>query len=235
MKYWFYMFFCVFSYSYSYLQIYPTTFDKNIDKIGNSEIYELSNSTTNKVRYIFYIDKVEEQRDMSSWTEFYPKSMVLNPGEKKKLTLFIKAPINTPKGEYTAILGVKELPVTTEADIINKNKSINILTNLKIEVAGFVGELPLTLTDKNVVLNKAERKISGIIENTGEKRATLMFYLRNSKTKKEYYIGSGRVMSKKEFNLSKLPEIKPKEDIKHYNEIIIKNKNEIVKIIKGGE
>ncbi|MGL4671514.1 hypothetical protein [Cetobacterium sp.] len=232
MKYLFYMFFCIFSYSYSYLQIYPTTFDKNIDRIGSSETYELSNSTQNKVRYIFYVEKVENQKDMSSWMEFYPKTMVLNPGEKKKLTLFIKAPTNSPKGEYAGVLGIKELPVVTETDIINKNKSINILTNLKIELAGFVGQLPLVLKDKNVVLNKVEKKLSGIIENTGEKRATLMFYLLNTKTKKEYYIGSGRVMSKKEFNLSRLSKIKQTEDIKHYNELIIKDKNEIVKRIK---
>lgn len=229
-----YIFLYIFLYlnSYAYLQIYPTIFDKNIDKFGSSEMYELSNPTLNKVRYIFYIDKIKDNKDMSEWIEYYPKIMTLNPGEKKTLTIFIKAPKNTKRGEYTAILGIKELPIITERDIIEKNKSLDILTNLKIEIAGFVEELSLEIETKNVILNKSKRKLEGNIQNIGEKRATFTFYLLDTTLKREYYLGARRILSKKYFDLSKLSEIKKAENLKNYNELVIKHKDKIIKRIK---
>ncbi|MGL5279118.1 MAG: hypothetical protein ACRC8M_08635 [Cetobacterium sp.] len=217
---------------YSYLQIYPTIFDKNIDKNGGSEVYELSNPTLSKVRYIFYIDKISDEKDMSQWIEYYPKTMTLNPGEKRKLTVFVKAPEKLKKGEYTAILGIKELPIVTEKDIIEKNRSLNILTNLKMEIAGFVGDLPLELDGKNIELDQNKRKINGKVKNNGEKRATFTFYLVNTASKQEYYLGAGRILPKKEFDLSTLPEIKKNENLKNYNEVVIKDKNRVVKRLK---
>lgn len=226
------LFLFIYSCSYSYLQIYPTIFDKRIDGEGRNQRYELSNTTKEKVRYIFYIESIKNSQDMSKWIEFFPKTMTLNPGEKKELNLFIQAPNNTKKGEYLAVLGVKELPIITESDIKNRKNTLNILTNLKIEIAGFVDEIPIILKNTKIILNENSKKLDGIIENNSIRRATLWFYLKNSKNKKEYFLGVKRILAGQSFNLSTFDKIKDRNILKDYDEIIIKHENEIIKRIK---
>lgn len=172
--------------SYSYMNVSPLIFDKRIDKGGEVQEYYITNALSHKTSYRIYVEKGNEN-DMSEWIEYYPKSLNLEAGETGKVKLFIEAPEKVKEGEYTAILGVKEINTPN----VEKSGNLAIYTNLKIEIAGFVGELKprIEVEDIKVENNKLSMKIF----NKGEIRTKLEVYLKNPK-EVEKYLGSVRLL-----------------------------------------
>ena len=126
----------LFSKIYSYVNIHPVNFDKNIGGSGEIEEYYLYNGTNTSIKYIFSVEKSKKGKDMTSWVEYYPKTLNLKPGQEGVLKVFIKAPKGSESGEYTTVLGIKEMPVATEKEMKNKSSTLKILTNLKMEIVG---------------------------------------------------------------------------------------------------
>lgn len=227
------------SFVYSYVNIYPLTFDKRIDGIGEVEEYQLYNGTNSTIRYVFTIAKTKDEKDMSKWIEFYPKTLSLKPGKEGIVKIFIKAPKGTEAGEYTAIFGVKEMPAPSEKDMReNKGSSIKILTNLKITIAGYIGEIEPKIVEERVFLTKDEGKLDfqGEVRNIGQRRGTFSFYLSDSKEKKLFYMGQKRLLKDEKIELKEFnQEIKEREilkNIKSFNTILIKENDKVVKKIK---
>lgn len=234
----------IFQASYSYINIYPVKFDKKIDGEGGSQSYFLYNSTNKSVRYRIYTEKnpTDESKDMSEWIEVYPKGATLKPGEEKEIKVLIKAPLGTKSGEYLGILGVKEVEIPEDKSLRETGKGIvQVFTDLKIEIAGFVGDIKPVLEMKNFkikVLESGEVNLTGKLKNTGEKRGIFQFYLFNSKGKEKCLLGEKRILKGKELDLSKLEflvsDSEMKKDIKKYDSmgIIEKgNKDGIKKVI----
>lgn len=120
--------------SFSYINIYPMEFDKNISN-GVTESFKLYNRTSNEIRYRVYIEKSEE-KDMSQWIEIYPQSISLKPLEEKELRLSVTPPKNAQAGEYKAKLVIKEIKVPNKKD----DKKINIMTLFKLNMKGCIEE-----------------------------------------------------------------------------------------------
>lgn len=232
------LFLAITSLSYSYMNIYPTIFDKDIAGAGEIEEYRLYNGTMEPLKYIFSLEKASEGRDMSRWGEYYPKTLSLKPGQEGTVKVYVKAPKSAEEGEYTAIFGIKELPVPDEEEMKRKSSSIRIYTNLKMEIAGFVGKNDLELDSKDIVLEKGEKgiKFSGTVRNTGMRRGTMGFYLSDSKERDMFYLGERRMLAGEILNLQELnQEIKEREaqrKIKRLNTLVIKEKGKTIKRIK---
>lgn len=120
--------------TFSYINIYPTKFEKNITK-GVNESFKLYNRSEKQVRYRIYLEKGLE-KDMSQWSEVYPHSITLKPLEEKEIRLFISPPKNVPKGKYKAKLIVKEVEIPNA----RKNNKVNFFTLFKLNMTGYIGE-----------------------------------------------------------------------------------------------
>ncbi len=228
-----FLFFLLYTVGMAYVQMYPIVFDKNIDNGGEVVEYSFINPTQNKLRYIFYVEKGKEGKDMSEWVEMYPKTLILNPQQEKTLKMYINAPKGTPKGEYTAVLGIKELPIASEEKFKNNEGTISLLADLKIELAGFVGDEKLSLTGRGFKFSRTGNNYSleGKILNNSNRRGNIELFLQNSNTKEEYLVGRRRIFAKGEIDISIKNEVANK-NLKNYNVLLIKNNDEIIGRIK---
>ena len=172
------LFLCLANISFAYMSINPVIFDKRIDNGGAVEEYYISNPTKTEVGYRIYVEPSDNGKDMSKWIEYYPTSIKLKPGETKKINVLIEAPEKAPKGEYTGILGVKE--ITVPASLKNNKAGVNVYTDLKI--------------DKNT--------LSFGIKNIGEIRTKVEAYL-EEKDKEPVYLDSFRILQNKEKTYNK--------------------------------
>ena len=192
------LFLCLANISFAYMSINPVIFDKRIDNGGAVEEYYISNPTKTEVGYRIYVEPSDNGKNMSKWIEYYPTSIKLKPGETKKINVLIEAPEKAPKGEYTGILGVKE--ITVPASLKNNKAGVNVYTDLKIELAGFVGDLKPNLEISNLKIDK--NTLSFGIKNIGEIRTKVEAYL-EEKDKEPVYLDSFRILQNKEKTYSK--------------------------------
>lgn len=193
-----FLFLCLANFSFAYMSINPVIFDKRIDNGGAKEEFFVSNPTKTEVGYRVYVEPSDNGEDMSKWIEFYPTSLKLKPGETKKINVFIEAPEKAKKGEYTGILGIKE--ITVPNSLKNNRAGVNLYTDLKIELAGFVGELKPKLEINDLKLKN--KKLSFNIKNIGEIRTKVEAYI-EEKGKDPIYLDSFRILQNKEKSFEK--------------------------------
>lgn len=194
----FFLFFALFNLTFSYININPTFFDKRIDYDGSYQEYTLFNPSKNKVTYRIYTEAYTkgETLDMSKWVQFYPRSLTLNPGESGKIQVKVASNSKIKSGEYSAVLGVRELPLY-EKIRDEKSSGIGILTDLKLVLNGYAGDVNPKLKFSNLSANIEKNliSISGLVKNVGERRGKFELYL------DEYFLGNLRIYSKEEIDL----------------------------------
>lgn len=226
------MYIFMFSYSFSYINLYPLVFDKRIDGIGNTQEFIVTNITNQNLKYKIEIEKTGEKRDMSNWLELYPKSLALKPGEEKIIKVYINAPKDKNIGEYFTTLNIKELATPN----INKNnkKNLKIFTNLKLKLYGYIGDLPAKIELNNFSFNLNNLKVFGIIKNISNRRINIEFLV-GSKNKK-YLIAEKRLRKDEIFNLNNLNFLVNENELKKDNleflYIIEKETNRELKVLK---
>lgn len=224
--------------SYAYINIYPLTFDKRIDRLGEVQEFNLYNGTLKPLKYEIYIDKSTKYKDMSNWIEYYPKVITIKPGKEEILKIYIQSPKGTEKGEYSAILGIKELYFPDEEAMRKKESSLKIMTDLKIELFGFVGDIvsDLKIQNLSISVNEKSLNLNGYLENIGKRRATFKFFLSDSKNKNTFFIGEKRLLPNEKFSLEEFSQKITDEDvlkkIKRYKKFVIKENDTIIKSIK---
>lgn len=208
-------FFTLILHSFAYINIYPTTFDKAIDDGNGAKSFYLSNTTKYPVAYRIYMEKTGEKKDMTDWIEYYPKSIKLDVGETKEIKVQITAPAGIEEGEYISNFVVKEVenPFQKRKETGAKLK---IYTELKMEIAGYVGGLEPKFKVSNLKIS--DGKIEGKIKNISEIRSKIEIYLSDGKDEK--YLGSTRLLAGGEKELS---EFKVDRIDKKYKDIIIRD------------
>ncbi len=199
----FLFFFLLSSFSFSYINIYPLSFDQRIDNMGGIKDFTLTNTTNKLVKYQINILKEKEGVfDMTSWTEVYPKTLSLKPGAKGEIKMYTRAPKGTALGEYSTVLNIKELEVPKEKKTKNK---VNVFTNLKIKLYGYVGKLDSSISLKNIqILKGANIKLSGALKNESLRRINLEIVLADSNEKNGILICETKLKKGEEINLSNL-------------------------------
>lgn len=194
--------------SFSYMNVDPVIFDKRIDNGGSTQEYHITNVTNTPVGYRIYTEKIPETKnDMTSWIEYYPRELKLSPGETGKIKVLIEAPDKTKEGEYISTLGIKEVNIPTSE---KKNSTVQIYTNLKIEIAGFVGDLKPELELKNLNLDGNNLKLE--IKNIGNIRTKVEVYLSDLKGDNKVFIDNARLLQGNSKMITKKLELK---DIKN--------------------
>ncbi|MGL5780795.1 COG1470 family protein [Cetobacterium sp.] len=214
---------------FGYVNINPVTFDRKIDGKGEVQEYTLYNPTQNTLKYQLYLTDEEIEKSMKNWIEIFPTTVTLKPGRSGKFKVFVKAPKGAPRGEYLVTVGVKEiaLPKLNSTD----TSTVQILTHLKMDLAGYIGDLDpkIFLKDFSVVLKEDNLNFYGQIANVGERRGTLDFYLTEDKGKNSVYVGNLRLLKGEKLEASKLNQKLTKYDnrllkgFSKYNTLIVKD------------
>ncbi|MEG0398258.1 MAG: hypothetical protein RR656_04140, partial [Cetobacterium sp.] len=181
------------------------------------------------LKYQLYLTDEEIEKSMKNWIEIFPTTVTLKPGRSGKFKVFIKAPKGAPRGEYLVTVGVKEiaLPKLNSTD----TSTVQILTHLKMDLAGYIGDLDpkIFLKDFSVVLKEDNLNFYGQIANVGERRGTLDFYLTEDKGKNSVYVGNLRLLKGEKLEASKLNQKLTKYDnrllkgFSKYNTLIVKD------------
>lgn len=205
--------------SFAYVNIYPTYFDKRIDTTGATEEFVLTNDTNKEIKYRVYIKKGIHSKTMDEWIEFYPKSVIIKPKSSSKIKLYIKSPANKALGEYYTTIVFKELE--SVKNIKNNNENLKIMTELELEIRGFIGDLKPKL--KLNELNVENSMLSGKIKNIGNRRGRLEFFLFDKEKDEYLYLGKYNLEKNEEhrFNFNG-------KNLKKFKKILIKEKTEDV-------
>lgn len=189
--------------SFAYMQVAPIIFDKRIDQGGAIQEFYITNPTNQEVGYRIYKEKSDTDLDMTPYMEFYPKTLKLKSGESGKIRVYIEAPKDSTEGEYTTIMGIKEINIPSAKKSGNGN--VIIYTDLKLELAGYVGNLKPNLEIKDLKLKNNELTFK--ISNIGEIRTKVEAYLIDD-LKEAKYLDTFRLLKNKESNFNQKLELK---------------------------
>ncbi|MGL4866306.1 MAG: hypothetical protein ACRC4T_24705 [Cetobacterium sp.] len=190
--------------SFAYMQVAPIIFDKRIDKGGAIQEFYITNPTNQEVGYRIYKEKSDTGLDMTQYMEFYPKTLKLKSGESGKIRVYIEAPKDSTEGEYTTIMGIKEINIPSVKKSGNGN--VIIYTDLKLELAGYVGDLKPNLEIKDLKLKNNELTFK--ISNIGEIRTKVEAYLESDNLKEAKYLDTFRLLKNKESNFNQKLKLK---------------------------
>lgn len=206
----FIFFYFFYSLSFSYINIYPLSFDQRIDGMGGIRDFTLTNTTNKTVKYMVNVEK-STSNDMSSWTEVYPKTLTLKPGGKGEIKMYVRSPKNAQLGEYSAVLNIKELEVPVEK---KERKKVNVFTNLKITLYGYIGKLDSSISLKSfkIVKTKKSLKLNGIVKNESLRRVNLEVVLSNLKENQTMLVTEFKLKKGEEIDLSTLDIFLEKND-----------------------
>ena len=123
--------------TFSYINIYPTKFEKDISN-GAEENFKLYNRSEDTVKYRIYLDDfTNKENDMSKWIELYPSSISLTPLEEKEIRLVVNKPLGAKPGKYGARLIIKEVRVASK----KKQDKVQFMTILKFNMIGEIKEV----------------------------------------------------------------------------------------------
>lgn len=139
-----FLFFMIWVCSFSYINISPTTLDKNI-KVGAYQEFTFYNDTTIPFRYkITPVAMTGNKlvKDMSKWVEVYPKIVTVNPTESKKFKVYVKADKNAETGDYGTFLNIRQMsaPKLKEEEEQNIGAGMVVMVNLNMGIYGYVGD-----------------------------------------------------------------------------------------------
>ena len=157
-----FLFFMIWVCSFSYINISPTTLDKNI-KAGAYQEFTFYNDTTIPFRYKITpvaMDKKNNIKDMSKWVEVYPKIVTVNPTESKKFKVYVKADKNAETGDYGAFLNIRQMsaPKLKGEEEQNIGAGMVVMVNLNIGIYGYVGDRePKIETTEPSIYKKGEK------------------------------------------------------------------------------
>lgn len=128
----------------AYINLAPTTLDKNI-KAGAYQEFTLFNDTTIPFRYKITPMAMTENKkviDMSKWIEVYPKIVTVKPTEAKKFKVYVKADKGALEGDYGAFLNIRQMSAPKLKG--EKDESVGagaiIMVNLNMGIYGYVGD-----------------------------------------------------------------------------------------------
>ena len=117
----------------SYINIYPTVFNKDITK-GNGETFVLLNRTDKVIKYRIFFKEYTKGKDMTKWGEVYPKSITLRPLEEKEIKVYFIPPDTAKTGKYKTRLIIKQVGVPNQYN----EKEIEFMTTLNFILTGMI-------------------------------------------------------------------------------------------------
>ena len=186
--------------SFAYINISPTTLDKNILK-GAYEEYTFYNNTTVPLRYKLSVIPMEENKnvkDMSKWVEVYPKVVTVNPTEQKSFKLYIQAPKGTEAGDYGAFVNIRQVsaPKLESGEQKDIAAGMAVMVNVNMGLYGYIGdEVPKIETTKpQIIKDSKDNQILKMVISNKTNRLVRMKIEVKSKKNYIYKVGETRAM-----------------------------------------
>lgn len=128
---------------FAYINISPTTLDKNI-KVGAYEEFTFFNNTTVPLRYKLSALPMEGKnvKDMSKWVEIYPKVVTVYPTETKSFKLYIQAPKGAEEGDYGTFVNIRQVsaPKLKHNEKESIGAGMTVMVNVNMGLYGYVGD-----------------------------------------------------------------------------------------------
>lgn len=224
-----------YSLSYSYINISPTSLDKNIG-VGAYEEFTLYNNTKIPIRYKItpMVMNEPEIENMSQWMEVYPKIVTIQPLEEGSFKVYIKSPNKSKDGDYGAFLNIKQISApklkSDEKEYISSG--LTVMTNLNMGLYGYVGSETPNIVPKDVKAYMKDKKsyIKLELENHTNRLVRVSLELEDEK-KGVYPVGEFRALKGQTLEIDQ--EIKTLKNSKLAKKLIIKNKetNQVLKSI----
>ena len=217
----------------AYINLSPTTLDKNI-KAGAYQEFTLYNDTTIPFRYKITPMAMSENKkvmDMSKWIEVYPKIVTVRPSESKKFKVYVKAKPDSPEGDYGAFLNIRQMsaPKLKGEETENLGVGMVVMVNVNMGIYGYVGdEVPkIEVVDPSVYKKEGKSFLKMKVKNKTNRLVKINVEIEG---KKNYFYTMGETRAFKGETLVFDHEIKSLGD-KKANKIIITDV-ETEKIIK---
>ena len=216
------------TFSYGYINISPTSLDKNIGE-GAYEEFTLYNNTKFPIRYKVTAFEMKEGvvKDMSKWMEIYPKVLTVEPLGEKSFKLYIKSPQNAANGDYGAFLNIRQVsvPKLKSDDKTNISSGLTVMTNLNMGLYGYVGnETPdIEIENLKIVTRENKNYLSLDLENRTDRLVRLQVEVEDEK-KGIYPVGEFRVLKEQTALIDH--EIKNLSNKSMGKKVLIKNKED---------
>ncbi|MGL5175708.1 MAG: hypothetical protein ACRC7F_05085 [Cetobacterium sp.] len=210
-------------FSFGYINISPTSFDKNIGK-GAYQEFTLYNNTSIPVRYRIEPQKMsgKDVGDMCEWIEVYPKVITIDPANEKMFKVYIKSKGKTLDGDYGAFLNIKQIsaPKLKDKKDLDIGAGMIVMTNLNMGLYGYIGAENLNLEILKPTITKNDNKYYLKTEITNKTNRLGRIKVEAKVDKNRYYpIGEMRIMKNQTLILDN--EIKNLKDRNEIKEIVI--------------
>lgn len=185
--------------AFAYINISPTTLDKNIG-VGAYEEFTFYNNTTVPMRYKItpMLMKNENVKDMSEWVEVYPKVVTVYPSDKQTFKMYVQAPKGVEAGDYGTFLNIRQVSAPKlEGDAGEQNVAAGmmVMVNVNMGLYGYVGdkEPKLEITEPKVIKEKNGQKLQVEVKNMTNRLVRMKVEV---KTDKNYFyqVGESRVL-----------------------------------------
>ena len=220
--------------SFAYINISPTTLDKNIGT-GAYEEFTLYNNTNVPYRYKITPVSMEGKsvKDMSEWVEVYPKVVTVYPTEGQKFKVYIKAPKGTEVGDYGVFLNIRQMSAPKLEGDNEEDVAVGmvVMTNLNMGIYGYVGDKNpnIDITSEPTIYFKGDNQFLKMEVHNKTNRLVRMKIEAKVGNKEYYPIGETRAMTNQILILDNQISMIPKD--KRAKEIVITD-TETRKVIK---
>lgn len=222
--------------SFGYINISPTTLDKNI-KTGAYEEFTFFNNTTVPLRYKLSALPMEGKniKDMSKWVEIYPKVVTVYPTESKSFKVYIQAPKGAENGDYGTFVNIKQVsaPKLKHNEKENIGAGMTIMVNVNMGLYGYVGDTvpKLEATQPQVVKQGNKQILKMRLDNKSNRLVRVEISVKSANN---YVYKVGEVRAMKNQNLEIENEILDMGANEKAKEVIVKDveSDKIVKKIK---
>lgn len=221
----------------AYINISPTTLDKNIGT-GAYEEFTFYNNTTVPMRYKLSAVPMnsKEVKDMSEWFEIYPKVVTVYPNDEQTFKLYVQAPKGAEAGDYGAFLNIRQVSAPKIEGETKENEigaGMMVMVNVDMGLYGYVGDkVPkLETSEPKFIKEKDGQKLQMEVKNLTNRLVRMKLEV---KTTKNYFytVGESRVLKGQTLEFDHIvPRMKNDEEAK---EIVITDveTKEIIKKVK---
>lgn len=221
----------------AYINISPTTLDKNIG-IGAYEEFTFYNNTSVPMRYKLSAVPMnsKEIKDMSEWFEIYPKVVTVYPNDEQTFKLYVQAPKGAEAGDYGAFLNIRQVSAPKIEGETKENEigaGMMVMVNVDMGLYGYVGDkVPkLETSEPKFIKEKDGQKLQMEVRNLTNRLVRMKLEV---KTTKNYFytVGESRVLKGQTLEFDHIvPRMKNDEEAK---EIVITDveTKEIIKKVK---
>ena len=136
------------------LQVSPTRFEFNLERKFNN-FFTLANTGDKPLHIKIYpslvmmgknntlVEIQNSPFDLSSYLVFSPRSVTLQPGQRRIIRFTVRPPDNLAAGEYRTVVFFEELPGPDEAPRFTKGKKLGVdltlLTRIGVPLYGMMG------------------------------------------------------------------------------------------------